>query len=61
MGIVKTILKKNPEMISNAILAYRAAPLTNNEYSHADRMFKRNAKAHNYDKSTCTFSVHLKM
>ena len=63
MGIVKTIMKKNPEMINDALLAYRAAPLTNNEYSHAELMLKRNVKAHveekcgsSYDKSTCTFS-----
>ena len=33
-------------MINDAILAYRAAPLTNNEYSPAELMFKRNVKAH---------------
>ena len=33
VGIVKTIMEKNPEMINGALLAYRAAPLTNNEYS----------------------------
>ena len=46
VGIVKTIMKKNPEMINDALLAYRAAPLTNNEYSPAELMFKRNVKAH---------------
>ena len=39
-------MKKNPEMINDALLAYRAAPLTNNEYSPAELMFKRNVKAH---------------
>ena len=29
MGIVKAIMKKNPEMINDALLTYRAA---NNEY-----------------------------
>ena len=46
VGIVKTIMKKNPEMINDSLLAYRAAPRTNNEYSHAELMFKRNVKAH---------------
>ena len=46
VGIVKTIMKKNPELINDALLAYRAAPLTNNEYSHAELMFNRNVKAH---------------
>ena len=39
-------MKKNPEMINDALLAYRAAPLTNNEYSPAELMFKRIVKAH---------------
>ena len=39
-------MKKNPEMINDVLLAYRAAPLTNNEYIHAELMFKRNVKAH---------------
>ena len=46
VGIVKTIMKKNPEMINDDLLAYRAAPLTNNEYSPAELMFKINVKAH---------------
>ena len=39
-------MRKNPEMIYDALLAYRAAPLTNNEYSPAELMFKRNVRAH---------------
>ena len=46
VGIVQTIMKKNPEMINDAFLAYRAGPLPNNEYSPAELMFKRNVKAH---------------
>ena len=39
-------MKKNPEMINDAPMTYRAAPLTNTEYSPAEVMFKSNVKAH---------------
>ena len=44
--VVRTIMKNNPEMINDALLAYLAAPLTNNEYSPAELMFKINVKAY---------------
>ena len=47
-------MKKNPEVINDALLDYRAAPLTNNEYGPAELMFKRNEKAH-----MISLSVHF--
>ena len=58
-------MKKNPEMINDALMAYSTAPLTNNEYiySHAELMFKRNVKAHMISLLYIfqRMTIHLKM
>ena len=63
VGMVKTIMTKNPEMINDALLAYRAAPLTDNDYSVAEITFKTNVKTYmiSIPVHFSTYDRHMKM